>query len=233
MKTPRILASLCAAALLVTLPAASSEAATGPKRLQELAQAQTQLLMADYQGPGQVASPPTCARHQSSMGVYLLPTLSFNDSSGPEQLFTCAINQRKVLLDLAGAVVTEDPRHSTSFYVLADGTKLIFTRQNLERICDDYVVRFAEQAEATLDGDPITGTRVSTKPFIVHVNRGADTPGAPFYTDSVGLGHPGRLAATYCGFKAELHLTRGSHTIVVNLFGPSQPVTFRYNLLVT
>jgi hypothetical protein len=65
---------------------------------------------------------------------------------------------------------------------------------------------------------------------MVHVNRGADTSGAPFYTDSVQLGHPGRLAATYCGFKAEINLPPGPHTIVVDLSGAiGQPLTFTYS----
>ena len=43
--------------------------------------------------------------------------------------------------------------------------------------------------------------------------------GADLYADSVALGHPGRLATVYCGFKAEVQLSPGTHTIVVDYTG--------------
>ena len=37
--------------------------------------------------------------------------------------------------------------------------------------------------------------------------------------DSKALGHPGRLATVFCGFKAKVHLRPGTHTIVVDYSG--------------
>jgi len=77
----------------------------------------------------------------------------------------------------------------------------------------------------TLDGDPITGPRkpLNSGVFTAKVNRHAQTPGAgragDLYADSVDLGHPGRLATVYCGFKAKIHLRPGKHTIVVDYSG--------------
>ena len=72
--------------------------------------------------------------------------------------------------------------------------------------------------------------------FTAKVNRHAQIPGGPadLYADSVALGHRGRLATVYCGFKAKVHLRPGTHTIVVDyspLFGGDSTV-FTYNITV-
>jgi len=74
--------------------------------------------------------------------------------------------------------------------------------------------------------------------FTAKVNRHAQTHGAgragDLYADSVDLGHPGRLATVFCGFKAKVHLRPGKHTIVVDYsgaFGGASTV-FTYNIKV-
>jgi hypothetical protein len=65
------------------------------------------------------------------------------------------------------------------------------------------------------------------------VNRHAQVPGPggpDLYADSVDLGHPGRLATVYCGFKAKVHLGPGTHTIVVDyspIVGDSTVFTYK------
>jgi Ankyrin repeat len=68
---------------------------------------------------------------------------------------------------------------------------------------------FTAPAPATLDGKPIAGVAVSTSAFPVLVHRGAPPP---LWQDSVDVGHPGRLAASSCGWKAQLKLSPGRHT---------------------
>jgi len=45
------------------------------------------------------------------------------------------------------------------------------------------------------------------------------------------VGHPGTLATTYCGWKAQVSLSPGSHQIKVNFEGDSG-FTFTYNITV-
>jgi hypothetical protein len=114
-------------------------------------------------------------------------------------------------------------------------------RRSLEPICDDLRAQGFTAAEPrTLDGDPITGPRkpLNSGVFTAKVNRHAQTPGAgragDLYADSVDLGHPGRLATVFCGFKAKVHLRPGKHTIVVDYsgaFGGASTV-FTYNIKV-
>jgi hypothetical protein len=71
---------------------------------------------------------------------------------------------------------------------------------------------------------------VTTPPFLVPIHR---TAPLTFWDDSVKRGHPGVLASTFCGWKAELTLTRGKHVILVDhtrLFG--QSTRFRYDITV-
>lgn len=202
---------------LVLALAPTAGATTGPRRLQRLAVAQTQLLFRDYHGLPQVVSPPHCNKGQDRQGfhgVFLLPVLSFNPG---DETLRCRIETREVLLDLGGYVPIEDARSDT--YTLADGTLLLFRRPNLQAICND-VTQYLSDAPATLDGQPISATTVVTRDFKVQINRGANkTPGNPFYDDSVGLGHPGSLTACYAGHKALLRLSPGSHVISVDLSG--------------
>jgi len=223
------LRTTCTAAVgLVVVLAATAGASTGPPRLQHRAIAQTKLLFQHLEGP-QTASPATCnegQRPSGTRGAFLLPTLSFG--SGPAT-FNCRVSARVVVLDLGGAIATEDDRGDV--WTTAEGVDLLFTRANLERICDDVLPRFyPSAAPATLDSHPIRGTAVSTRAFNVRVS--PDAP-VPFYQDSIDLGHPGRLAASYCGWKAEIPLRRGRHVIKVDLTGVAGPDTyFTYNIKV-
>jgi len=193
--------------LLVALAGTPAEAAAGPRRLQRLAQAQTALVLSNYV-EGEVTSPPSC-KETSRHGVALLPTLSF--ATGNATL-NCHLKSHRVLLDLGGFVVSEDATGAT--YTTSDGRELTFARGNLEAIADDVLPSVPGPAPATLDGKPIrTGTAVSTAPVVARVRPDS----GHFYTDSVALGHPGRLAASYSGWKTELKLRRGYHEIVVNL----------------
>ena len=91
-----------------------------------------------------------------------------------------------------------------------------FTKANLERICDDALRFVPKPAPALLDGRKLTGaTRVSTAPFTSRVKPVTKL----LYQDSVDLGHPGRLATAYCGWKAKVALKRGHHVIKVDLTG--------------
>lgn len=210
---------------LALLGAGGAQASTGPLVLQAGAVAQTKLLFAHLEGP-QTASPARCDEGQPRggfLGVYLLPTLSFGSG---DAAFSCRIRAHLALLDLGGAIASEDA-NPDSTYTTADGEVLRFTPPNLERICDDLVrVYPPAAAPATVDGRAITGARVSTPVFHVRV-----LPGAGQYADSVALGHPGRLAAAYCGIKALVPLRRGRHVIAVDLSDiAGAPTHFSYDI---
>jgi hypothetical protein len=232
MNARRLLTTF-AALIALAIPMLSTpavQAASGPKPLQRLAAAQSQLLFRFYNGQPQPASPPTCSRSaERGQRTLLLPTLSFGSG---DATFDCTTRSHAVLVDLAGALATEDARGDT--WTLADGEVLDFSRANLPRICDD-VLRFIPPATATLDNAAITPTAVVTRNFRVQVNPGADnSPGAsPFYQDSVDLGHPGRLAACFSGYKALVPVRPGHHVITVDLSAiVGVPTEFTYNLTV-
>jgi hypothetical protein len=221
------------AALVVVVTALMSavgvaEASTGPVRLQLLAEAQTKLLLSQYHGPPQAASPAECNTGQDPAGVagvFLLPTLSFGSG---DQTFTCQVKTGSVLVDLGGAVATEDARGDT--YTTASGEVLLFTRANLERICDDVLLSFPPAAPATVDGNRVSGTQVSTPAFTAKVLSSS----GQLWQDSVDLGHPGKLAASYCGWKAKVPLRQGRHVIQVDLSNVAgAPTIFTYNITVT
>ena len=225
----RLFAAAAIGAALVLPSAASGD--SGPARVQALAAAQTVYLFAHLTGE-QTASPRVCGAGQPSsgfFGFFLLPTLSFSPG---DQTFDCRITTRTVVLDLSGSTVSEDANVDAP-YVFEDGTELLFLPRNLERICDDVGPRFfPEPSPATLDGKPINGTAVTTPPFLVPIHR---TAPLTFWQDSVDRGHPGVLASTFCGWKAELKLTRGRHVILVDhsaLFG-GESTRFRYNITVS
>ncbi len=222
-----LLLSLVAA---TTLPGAA-RASSGPKRVQALAAAQTFYLFAHLTGV-QSASPKVCGEGQPSsgfFGFFLLPTLSFSPG---DQKFECRITTRTVVLDLSGSTVTEDANVDMP-YEFEDGTELLFLPRNLERICDDVGPRFfPEPSPASLDGKPIAATAVTTPPFLVPIHR---TAPLTFWEDSVKRGHPGVLFSTFCGWKAELTLTRGKHVILIDhsaLFGGTS-TKFRYDITVS
>jgi hypothetical protein len=173
-----------------------------------------------------------CGQSQPSsgfLGVFLLPTLSFSPG---DRTFTCRISTRTVFLDLSGSTVTEDANVDAP-YVFEDGTELLFLPRYLERICDDVGPRyFPRPSPATLDGRSIAGTAVTTPTFPVPIHR---TAPLTFWEDSVKRGHPGYLWTTFCGWKAELQLSRGKHVILVDhsaLFGGTS-TRFRYEITVT
>jgi hypothetical protein len=216
------------AAVTAAMPAAA-HADTGPKRTQLLAVAQTEVVFLNLTQPQQVASPARCNQGQPASGLFGLFMLPQYVSGTGDYTFDCTLKTRHVLLDLGSAAATEDATDNT--YTTADGQVLPFRPTTLERICDDVLkTAFIAAAPATLDGKPITGTAVSTPAFPVLVHRTAPDP---LYSDSVAVGHAGRLAASYCGWKAELRLTPGRHVIAVDVSDVAPgPTHFTYNLTV-
>jgi hypothetical protein len=170
---------------------------------------------------GANASPARCGRGQGPEGIddtFLLPVLSFAPG---DRTFNCKTEARSVLVDLGGVVITEDKRFPDSSWTLADGMTVPFSQGNLERICNDLIARgfLGAPAPATADGRSFTGTTINSKVFTAEVNRKAQIPTDPVTdldADSVALGHPGRLASVFCGFKAKVRLGPGKHTIVVD-----------------
>jgi hypothetical protein len=226
-RIPTFLAVLLAALITLAAPAAATPSPSGKGLLRSLAAGQNQQLFRYYYGRPQVASPQDCDAARSRNHVEFLPSLSFGAGSAD---FTCHLSARKVVVDLGGLIATEDARGDT--YTLSDGEELTYTEANLERICADAVRYLSAPAPATLDGSPVTGSLVVTRVFEVPVNPAANNPpDAPYYQDSVDLGHPGRLAACYVGYKALLYLSPGEHTLSVDLsdyVGPGS--TFTYTL---
>jgi hypothetical protein len=217
------------AAIFAAIPSAA-HADTGPRSAQVLAIAQTELVFLNLNQPDQVASPASCDRGQPSFGVLGLFMLPQYVSGTGDYTFDCKLKTRNVLLDLGSAAATEDATQNS--YTLADGTELLFRPKTLERICDDVLATgFTAPAPATLDGKPISGAfAVSTPAFPVPVHRGAPPP---LWQDSIDVGHAGRLAASYCGWKAQLRLSPGRHTIVVDLGNVAPgPARFIYNIRV-
>ena len=230
MKCRSHICALIAGLLVFGLLTPSADAAIGPKRLQRLAERQTQLLLRNY-SDGDVASPDRCNKDQSrkgTKGVFLLPT---RFGGAGDLTFTCKISTRTVLLDLGGAVATEDANPESVWTLSTTGEVLRFTPATIERICEDILnVVYLTPAAATLDGVPISGKRVSTRAFVAKVRPAAEG----LYADSVAVGHPGKLATSYCGWKTTLRLKPGRHVIVVDLLAPGEtdPSTFTYNIYV-
>jgi hypothetical protein len=227
---PFRLVAIAAIGAALALPGAAG-ASSGPLRTQALAAAQTVYLFAHLTGP-QTSSPRVCGAGQPSsgfLGVFLLPTLSFQAG---DRTFQCRITTRTVFLDLSGSTVSEDA-NADEPWVFEDGTELLFLPRHLERICDDVARRvFPRPSPATLDGRAIAGTAVTTPTFPVPIHR---TAPLTFWNDSVERGHPGYLWSTFCGWKAELKLTRGTHVILVDhsaLFGGTS-TRFRYEITVS
>ncbi len=226
--------------MLLALSIGSADATTAPRHLQKLAQQQTNLALKFYKG--QNVSPQKCGRGQGSNGidgVFLLPVPLF---AAGDQTVKCKTRARSVLIDLGGFVITEDPRFPESKWTLKNGQDVPFTRENLEPICDDVVAQgfLGDPVSARLDGVLVPDPRapLNSGVFTAKVNRHAQIPGlgraGNLYADSVDLGHHGRLATVYCGFKAKVHLRPGTHTIVADysgLFGGAS-TKFRYNITV-
>jgi hypothetical protein len=227
----RTIACALMTAILLALSIGSAAATTAPTHLKRLAQQQTNLLLKFYEG--QNVSPPKCGQGQGFNGidgVFLLPVPAFTPGN---ETVTCKTSARSVLVDLGGFVLTEDKRSS---WTLKNGQVIPFTRENLEPICADIIAQglLSDPMPATLDGRPITGPLLNSGVFTAKVNRHAQIPGdGDLYADSVALGHPGRLATVYCGFKAKVHLHPGKHTIVVDYSGIfGSPTEITYNITV-
>lgn len=234
-----LLATLgCLAAVTMTTSVsadAQDGSSTSTSDLQTLAQQQTNLLLKYYEGEN--VSPSKCGQGQGSRGVdgvFLLPVLSFTPG---DRTINCATNARSVLVDLSGFAITEDDRFPDSSYSL-NGKDVPFTPENLQPVCDDLIEQgaLAPSAPAMLDGHGITGELIDSGLFTAKVNRHAQTPGAAdLYADSVAVGHPGRLATVFCGFKAVVPLAPGTHTIVVDYTGhpfPDVSTVFTYHITV-
>ena len=121
------------------------------------------------------------------------------------------------------------------------GEAVACTRKILEASCNEIrgnldFFGLPLPVPARLDGVLIPGPEASLNSglFTAKVNRHAQIPGGPdLYADSVALGHPGRLATVYCGFKAKVKLRPGTHTIVVD-YSPivGDSTVFTYNITV-
>ncbi len=222
-------------AVLLALPMSPAAASSSPTRIQQLAQEQTKLLLKFYQG--QNVSPLKCGQGQGSRGingVFLLPVAAYAPGN---RTITCKTRARSVLVDLGGFSITEDNRFPESSWEL-NGQAVPFTRENLEPICDDLITKgyLGDARPATLDtARSITGPALNSGVFTARVNRRAQIPGgADLYADSVALGHPGRLATVFCGFKAKVHLRPGTHTVVVDYSGlfEGKSTVFTYQITV-
>jgi hypothetical protein len=237
----RTIACALTTAMLLALSVGSAAATTTPKHLTQLAQQQTNLALKFYKG--QNVSPPKCGQGQGSNGVdgvFLLPVPLFTPG---DQTLNCKTSARSVLVDLGGFVITEDARYPASVCPV-DGQNKPCTRENLKPSCDDIIAQdffdIPLPVDARLDGKKLITRRVpepiNSGVFTARVNRHAQVPvpgGPDLYADSVDLGHPGRLATVYCGFKAKIHLRPGRHRIVVD-YSPivGNSTVFRYNIKV-
>jgi hypothetical protein len=217
----RLRTMMCAvvSATLLALPTGLATATATPTPLEKLAQQQTNLLLKFYEGKKNV-SPAECGAGQNPGGVdgvFLLPVLAFTPGS---QTIDCTTTARSVLVDFGGFALSEDKRFPDSFYMIGR-KKIPFTRQNLERICDDIIEKkvLGDPSPARLDGKKISEAAqlLNSGLFTADVNIKAKIPGdADLYKDSQDLGHPGRLATVFCGFKAKVELRPGNHTVVVD-----------------
>jgi hypothetical protein len=238
----RLRTMMCAvvSATLLALPTGLATATARPTQLEKLAQQQTNLLLKFYEGKQNV-SPAECGAGQGRGGVdgvFLLPVLAFTPGS---QTINCTTTARSVLVDFGGFAISEDDRFPDSFYMIGK-KKIPFTRQNLERICDDIIEKkvLGDPSPARLDGKDIPAEKpqlLNSGLFTAEVNRKAKIPGdADLYADSKALGHPGRLATVFCGFKAKVPLPPGTHTLKVDysaLFGARPGTTvFTYHIKV-
>ena len=186
----RTAAIAAAVTALVALQPGAAEAATGPKPLQRLAAAQTQLLLSHLKAPlgEQIVSPWRCNEGQSEKGTngtFLLPT---SGGAAGKVSVTCNwVKAHHVLVDLGGFVVTEDKRFKQGSFSRAQRPEAAVhegePRTDLRRrpaLC-------AQARTRTSDGRKLTGaTRVSTAPFTSRVKPVTKL----LYQDSVDLGHP-------------------------------------------
>jgi hypothetical protein len=219
MRIRRFGSVLSAAALAASLGGASvqADAATGTPRLQKLATAQTRLYAALDDNTG--VSPPRCGQGQrlhGVHGVFLLPVFAGTNTPEPKTL-RCTTTAHQVLVDAGGFAVTEDNNGPSWPLPSPDGELVPFDRQHLDAICDDVVENFLPDngispAVVTVDGEVTQPVAVATHWFIARHSPTLETQ----YADSIALGHPGRLATDFCGYKSLLHLRPGRHVVTVD-----------------
>ena len=238
----RTIACAVTTAMLLALSMVSAAATTAPTRVAEAGAAADRPAAEVLRGAERIAAEVRKTGpgfSTESTACSCSPCLSFAPGDRNAQLQgERSIGPRRLS---AGSVITEDDRFPESSYPLngpPPASRLPFTRENLEPICDDIIAQgfLGDPMPATLDGDrSITGPVLNSGVFTARVNRHAQMPGgADLYADSVALGHPGRLATVFCGFKAKVQLRPGAHTIVVDysgLFGGDSTV-FTYNITV-
>lgn len=235
MRIRRFGCALSAAALASSLAGASvqADAATGTTRLQQLAKAQTRLYAALDNNTG--VSPPRCGQGQrlkGVRGVFLLPVFADTDAPGPKTL-RCTTTAHKALIDASGFAITEDNNGPSWPLPSPDGELVPFSRPRLDAICDDVVENFLPDsgispAVVTVDGEAKQPVAVATRWFIARHSPTLETQ----YADSIALGHPGRLATNFCGYKTLVHLRPGRHVVTVDysLIAGVQGTVYTYRL---
>jgi hypothetical protein len=222
----RAVALAIVASLAGPFVGASSVGAEPRFDLERLAQAQSKLwadgLVNGFDGP---LSPPGCDYRQPpddtrglGPAVFMLPV---NAGGGPplDPSVTCRVKSHQwILADLGGLVPFEDDNGVAGGWTLANGKTVPFTPRTLEKICRDVMAREGAEvivpfpATVTVDGRSVRSQvkQVITDPFTYRV------PGNWLLDDdSEALGHPGTLAASYCGYKLLLPpLKVGKHVLV-------------------
>ena len=202
---------------LATGARAASPAAreSRPGKLERLAVEQSTLwadaFVGTFSGP---LSPGGCDYPQPDEDNFLLPV---NAGGGAPASVACNVTGfDHAIADLGGFVIFEDANGTAGGWTLANGTTLAFTPGNLVAICNDLVATQVPVPTVTLDGSRrgLRPVKVITQPFTYHV-----PSGWAFEDDSALLGHPGTLAASYCGYKLVVpELDHGTHTLIGTAF---------------
>ncbi len=139
-------------------------------------------------------SSDTCLRTDGH--VVLAPVMT--DRSTNFATVSCTIGARdRLLVDLGGFVPTEDANECGDFpgaCFAVNDVDTPFRPDTLVPIAGAINDLFGPFAVSTLDGQPLVGETLAVGPFKLRIPRDA-----PQYQDSVRLGHPGRLAASYAG----------------------------------
>ena len=130
-----------------------------------------------------------------------------------------------LLLDAGGWLVYEDPPECPG----------AFNKNDLKFFAAELAFGSgfgptAVQSSAQLDGRPLPLTKLNVGPFDLSIGPGGPDECYQAYYNSVHLGHPGRLAHGYGGYKALVPgLTRGRHTVVSRIgFGGGAQHTVTY-----
>lgn len=195
-----------------------ADAARGPERLQRLAKAQSKLYAAFDTDAG--VSPSVCGRGQGRNGVhgtFLLPVFAQPPTVPEPKTLRCRTTARRVLVDAGGFVATEDLNGPSYPLPFPGGDLVAFNRRNLEPICDDIVDNLlpalnVSPAPIRVDGRRRGAVGVATPWFRARFSPTLEAE----YQGSIDLGHPGRLAAAFCGYKSLVHLRPGRHVIRVD-----------------